>query len=142
MTLTLCCPACAHHRKTLSIRLLAVGFNKLDGRSGLFRPALLQTDCVYAAGLQRSRWYQHRLVSGMRTGSRAVAQPANGWLLHGNSCACLIPAREPVLVIMLVKSTGSRVLASANFLLSNVAYKKLNLTISLHGKQIFNVFLF
>jgi len=43
ITLTLCCPACVHHRKTLSIRLLAVSFNNLDGRSGLFRSAPLQT---------------------------------------------------------------------------------------------------
>ena len=55
-------------KKTL-IRLLAVGFNNLDGRSGLFPPAPLQTCCVYAAGLQRSRV----LVSGTRTGSHAVA---------------------------------------------------------------------
>jgi len=53
-TLTLCYPACGHHRKTLSIRLLAVGFDNLDGRSGLFRPAPLQTCCVNAADLQRS----------------------------------------------------------------------------------------
>jgi len=59
ITLTLCYPACAHHQKTLSIRLLAVGFNNLDGCSGLFRPALLQTGCVYAAGMQQSRWYRH-----------------------------------------------------------------------------------
>jgi len=28
---------------------MGVGFNNVDGRSGLFRPALLQTCCVYAA---------------------------------------------------------------------------------------------
>jgi len=59
------------------------------------------------------------LVSGTRTGSRAVAQPSNSWLLHGNPCVCLIPAREHVLVITLLTSTGSRVLASA-LQLSNV----------------------
>jgi len=98
ITLTLCYPACAHHRTTLSIRLLAVGFNNLDGCSGLFRPAWVPGPV---------------LVSGTRTGSRTVAQPSNGWLLHGNPCACLIPAREAVLVFTLLTSTGSRVLASA-----------------------------
>jgi len=97
--------ACTHHRKTLSIRLLAVGFNNLDGRSGLFRPALLQTCCDFLPVP----------VSGTRTGSRAVAQIANGWQLHGNPCACLIPAREPVLVITLLTLTGSRVPATAYY---------------------------
>jgi len=31
----LCYPACGHHWKTLSIRLLAVGFNNLDDCSGV-----------------------------------------------------------------------------------------------------------
>jgi len=127
MTLTLCYPACVHHRKTLSIHLLAVGFNNLDGRSRLFQPALLQTCCIYAAGLQRSRWYWYGFpvpvpVWGKCTGSRAVAQAANGWLLHGNPCTCLIPAREPVLVITILTCMGSRVLASAKIILDHLQH--------------------
>jgi len=88
-TLTLCYPACAHHRKTLKIRLLAVGFNNLDGRSGLFRPAPLQ--CRPAAFMQQ-------VCSGVgdtgtgsgntRTGSRAVAT-ANmaGYCTGTRACA-------------------------------------------------------
>jgi len=117
-SLTLCYPACGHHRKTLSIRLLAVGFNNLDVRSGLLRPAPLQTCCIYAAGLQRSRWYRHGfrepvLVSGTRMGSRAVATAnmagyctgtcAHAWYRHGNPCW----------LSRYWQHTGSRVLASA-----------------------------
>ena len=83
----LCHPACAHHRKTLSSACLPSVLITLMAIWWLFPPALLQTGCVYAAGLQRSRWYRHEFpepvpVSGMCTGSRAVAKPASGWLLR------------------------------------------------------------
>ena len=40
--------------------------------------------------------------------------------MAGKPCACLIPAREPVLVITLLTRTGSRVLASAKKLTGNL----------------------
>ena len=56
-TLMLCYPASVDNQKTLAIHVASVGFNNLDGQSGLFRSAPLQTCCVDAASLQQCRWY-------------------------------------------------------------------------------------
>jgi len=121
ITLTLCYPACAHHRKTLSIRLLAVGFNNLDGCSGLFRPALLQTGCVPAASpftLQVSSrvgdtgtgsvnpcWYQARAREPVRvadtgTGTRAGYHATDEHGFPCTSISLLSTLYSPVSVIL------------------------------------------
>jgi len=53
--------------------LLAISFNKLHGRSGLFRPAPLQTCCKMQQVCSGVGDTSTVPVSGMCTGSRAVA---------------------------------------------------------------------